>query len=59
MPVGAASPKKFLADEHPIEDIHAANLTGLGIDAGHEVDTPVGRPLKLSDGSPIKRLFTS
>ncbi|MCA9188321.1 MAG: DUF1501 domain-containing protein [Pirellulaceae bacterium] len=42
----------------PIADIHATVLQALGIDPATELITPVGRPLKLSEGKPIRELLT-
>jgi hypothetical protein len=41
----------------PIEHIHATVLHAMGIEYGKELDTPVGRPMALSKGQPIKELF--
>src|SRR5690606_922654 len=40
----------------PIEDVHATVLKLLGIDPAKEVVTPVGRPMRLSDGRPLREL---
>lgn len=40
-----------------VEDLHATVLTALGIDPLTEVDTPVGRPMKLSEGTAVKELL--
>lgn len=40
----------------PIEDVHATVLKLLGIDPAKEVITPVGRPMRLSDGRPLREL---
>jgi len=41
----------------PIESVHATVLNSMGIEYAHELDTPINRPMKLSEGSPIKRLY--
>ena len=41
----------------PIEDIHSTVLHALGIDHEIELDTPVGRPIKLSEGKVVKELL--
>lgn len=41
----------------PIADIHATVLHNLGIDFQTEIDTPVGRPMKLSKGKVINELL--
>jgi uncharacterized protein (DUF1501 family) len=40
-----------------IPDLYATVLQALGIDFAHQVITPIGRPLRLSDGQPIARLL--
>lgn len=39
-----------------VEDIHATILRRLGIDTSEEVITPIGRPIKISDGRVIQEL---
>ncbi|MBS0207896.1 MAG: DUF1501 domain-containing protein [Planctomycetes bacterium] len=41
----------------PIADIHATLLTAMGINPALELMTPVGRPMKLSEGTPVSRLL--
>ena len=48
---------KELKDPHPIEDIHATIFSAFGIDYTHEFDTPIGRPMAISEGTPIKELL--
>lgn len=40
-----------------VEDLHATVLTALGIDPLKEIMTPVGRPMKFSEGRPIAELI--
>ena len=40
-----------------IADIHATVLEALGIDLHQELDTPVGRPMAVSKGTPIAQLI--
>ncbi len=40
-----------------IADVHATILARLGIRPDRELQTPVGRPMKLSDGQPIAELL--
>ena len=40
-----------------IADIHATVLRALGVDHALELDTPVGRPMRLSEGEPIAELI--
>lgn len=41
----------------PIADIHATVMHAMGIKYSHELDTPVNRPMKLSEGKPLKSLL--
>lgn len=40
-----------------IADIHATILHLLGVDYDEELDTPIGRPLKRSEGTPIESII--
>ena len=40
-----------------VEDLHATMLTALGIDPTVELKTPIGRPLTLSHGTPLKEIL--
>lgn len=42
----------------PIENVHATVLSALGIEPSIELDTPVGRPIKLSEGQPLNELLS-
>jgi hypothetical protein len=44
--------------EHPIQvaDLYATILQALGVDFGRELITPIGRPMKLSEGTPLAAL---
>ncbi len=55
--LNAKDPKADLKDPHPVEDIHASILSALEINFKKELDTPVGRPMKISEGKVIKGLF--
>lgn len=46
-----------LIDPQPVENVHATILSALGIDYQRELETPIGRPMKLSEGQPIEGLF--
>lgn len=50
---------KHIKDQCPVGDIHATILHALGIEFEKEVVTPVGRPMKFSEGQPIKGLLVS
>ncbi|MGB6042464.1 MAG: DUF1501 domain-containing protein, partial [Pirellulales bacterium] len=58
--VGATDPEGGKQVENPVEvaDIHATVLHTLGIEFRHELDTLVGRPMKLSDGQVIRELVS-
>lgn len=57
--LGATDPEGSRQVKAPrqIGDIHATLLTALGIDPTKELISPVGRPLKLAEGTPIGELF--
>ena len=40
-----------------VADVHATILKSLGITPERELDTPIGRPMKLSEGQPIQELL--
>ncbi|MAS94730.1 MAG: hypothetical protein CMO55_16140 [Verrucomicrobiales bacterium] len=40
-----------------VEDIHATVLEKFGVDYEYELTTPIGRPLAISDGIPIRALL--
>jgi hypothetical protein len=44
-------------DGTPIENVHATLLSALNINPTIELDTPVGRPIKLSEGTTIRELL--
>ncbi len=48
---------KDLKDPQPIENIHATIFNAFGIDHTHEYDTPISRPMAISEGAVIKQLF--
>ena len=50
-------PKKLLKNSHPVEDIHATILSQMGVDYEQELDTPIGRPMAVCEGQPIKELL--
>lgn len=47
-----------LAGAVGIADIHATIYQSLGIDFHHMYDTPIGRPMAISEGKPIKSILT-
>lgn len=57
--IGATDPEgesRTPADPVSVADLAATVLAALGIDWGHEIVTPIGRPLKLADGAPVPGL---
>ncbi len=46
-----------LKNPHGVEDIHATILQALGVKYHQELDTPVGRPMKICEGNAIKQLL--
>jgi len=57
--VGETDPhgSRDVKDPHAYADIHATILTALGIDRGKENISRAGRPIRLSEGEPIKALL--
>ena len=45
-----------IKDPKTVEDIHATILDRLGIDFERQLDTPIGRPMSISQGKVIKEL---
>ena len=59
--IGATDPEGSKSVERPIQvaDLHATILNVLGIDFSRKVQTPVGRPVRLSPGKVIGDLITT
>lgn len=55
--VDEPDPKKLLADPSRVEDIHATIFESFGVDFEVELETPIGRPMIISEGKPIRRLL--
>jgi len=53
----AKDPARLVSDPRGIADIHATILRAIGIEFDRELITPIGRPMKLSDGRPIDELL--
>ena len=58
-PVRDSAPKASLKAPHPIEDVHATVFSAMGIEFENELDTPIGRPMKICEGKPVKALLDS
>ncbi|OYV89592.1 MAG: hypothetical protein B7Z73_06690 [Planctomycetia bacterium 21-64-5] len=48
---------RTVKEPYGVPDLHATVLTALGIDPAHEELAPIGRPIKLSEGKPIRALL--
>ena len=64
---GATAANPRLDADNPLEDVgspitvgdlHATILSSLGVDYQKEMQTPIGRPLKISEGEAVKDLLT-
>ncbi len=58
--IGATDPageREKPEDPIGVDDLYATVLTALAIDPAHQVQTPIGRPIKYSNGKPIGRLL--
>lgn len=57
--IGTTDPEggKQPSDPRQVADIHATILTALGIEPGKEINSPVGRPVKLAEGKAIGELL--
>ena len=57
--IGSSDEDGFQPKDRPVQvpDIHASVCHALGINPKKEVMTPLQRPMKLVDGSPVKELF--
>ena len=50
-------PLKLLRDPHSVEDVHATIFSAMGIEFQRELETPIGRPIKICEGRPIEDLI--
>lgn len=50
-------PQDDVSDIVTVADLHATILSVLGVDYGEELETPIGRPMKRSEGEPIKSII--
>lgn len=51
------APEKFASEPVSVPDLHATMLHALGVNPEAERTTPIGRPLRWSDGSVVKALL--
>jgi Protein of unknown function (DUF1501) len=54
-----ADPTKFVSNAVTVPDLHATLLRALGVDHEFENMTPIGRPLRWSDGQVVTALLNS
>ena len=52
-------PMADIVDPVTVGDLHATILTALDVDFEEELETPIGRPMKRSEGKPIKAILDS
>lgn len=57
VPPGQEKEWKHVEKPHPVANIHATILQALGIDFRQHILTPIGRPIRLCDGEPIRELL--
>lgn len=50
-------PSRGVSEPVTVADLHATILAGFGIDPSHEIETPIGRPMKRSEGNVIRSLL--
>lgn len=50
-------PREGLADEVTVADIHATIVSTLGLEFDKEFETPIGRPILRSEGTPIESIM--
>ncbi len=50
-------PMADIVDPVTVSDLHATILTALDVDFEEELETPIGRPMKRSEGKPIKAIL--
>jgi hypothetical protein len=55
-PLEKAGSRLKLVDPQPVENLHATILHLMGIDYQEVIQTPIGRPLKISEGQVIEAL---
>jgi hypothetical protein len=55
-PLEKAGNRLKLVDPQPVENLHATILHLMGIDYQEVIQTPIGRPLKISEGQVIEAL---
>lgn len=59
--VGATDPfgeKSDPADAVDVEDLHATIYQALDIDFDYELETPINRPIPISEGHPVRQLLS-
>lgn len=56
-PIRDDDPSRGVRDPVSVADLHATILASFGIDPSHEIDTPIGRPMKRSEGTVVRSLL--
>ena len=51
------NPMADVVDAVSVGDLHATILAALGVDYEEELETPIGRPMKRSEGKPIEAIL--
>lgn len=57
VPEGSEKHWKHVVQPHSIADVHATIFQALGIDYRQQIVTPIGRPIRLCEGEPIRELL--
>lgn len=57
--LSSENPQRFTDAPVKVPDLHATMLSALGIRCDTELITPIGRPLRLSDGEVVSSLLTT
>lgn len=57
-PIEKIGSRLKLVDPQPVENLHATILHQMGIDYQEVIQTPIGRPLKISEGQIIEQLLS-
>lgn len=57
--IGETDPQGSPAPKNPVsvDDLYATVLTAMGINPHKQVISPIGRPMKLSEGEPLRQLL--
>ncbi len=56
--INAEHPEQSVQDPVTVADVHATMLQAIGIDHSVQLQTPIGRPMTISEGIPIKSVLS-